>query len=90
MRVRRCYVVDEYAEDGRVAIYSDSGVVVVLSDLASAAWECLDDDWVDLRAVAETLVEEFGTPPGAADAVAATEQALRDMAEHALVELDGS
>jgi hypothetical protein len=89
MRVRRCHVVDQYAENGQVAIYANSGVVVVLSDLASAAWECLADDWVDTRTVAEALVEQFGSPPGAGDAVAATEQALGTLAEHELVELEG-
>jgi len=88
MRVRRCHVVDEYAEDGRVAIYADTGVVVVLSELASAAWEHLGDGWVDTRTVADALVEQFGTPPGAGEAVAATEHALGVLAEHELVELD--
>jgi hypothetical protein len=87
MRVRRAAVVDEYAEDGRVALYSHKGVVVVLSDLASAAWWALDDDWADLDSVAASLVEQFGSPPGG-DARAATEEALRTLAGHALVELD--
>ena len=88
MRARRCEVVDEYAEDGQVALYSQRGMVVVLSDLASAAWWALDDEWVDLDTVTATLVEQFGTPPDAGDAGAATEEALHVLAGHGLVELN--
>ncbi len=90
MRVRRLEVVDEYAEDGQVALYSEGGFVVVLSDLASAAWWALGDDWVDLDTVTATLVEQFGTPPDAGDAGEATEEALRVLAGHGLVEVDGT
>ncbi len=88
MRARRCDVVDEYAEDGRVALYSLSLMVVVLSDLASAAWSALASDWVEVDTVATRLVEEFGTPPDSGDAVEATAAALRVLAEHAVVELE--
>jgi hypothetical protein len=87
MRVRRLDVVDEYAEDGRVALYSYGGMVVVLSDLASAAWWALGDDWTDLDALTATLVEQFGSPPDAGDPASATEDALHVMAGHGLVEL---
>lgn len=88
MRARRCEVVDEYAEDGRVALYSQRGFVVVLSDLASAAWWALDDGWVDLDAVTSSLVEQFGSPPEAGSAEEATEEALIVLAGHGLVELE--
>ena len=90
MRVRKVYVVDEYAEDGQVALYSDGGMVVVLSDLASAAWWALGDDWVDLDTVTAALVEQFGSPPGVGDAAAVTEDALHVLAGHGLVELEGT
>ena len=89
MRARRCEVVDEYAEGGQVALYSEGGFVVVLSDLASAAWWALGDGWVELDTVAAALVEQFGTPPDAGDPTAATEDALHTLAGHGLVELDG-
>jgi hypothetical protein len=88
MRVRRREVVDEYAEGSRVALYSHQGVVVVLSDLASAAWWALEEDWVDLDVVAAALVEQFGEPPGGDGAASATEETLRTMSGHALVDLD--
>jgi hypothetical protein len=37
MRARRRAVLDEYVEDGQVAVFSDSGLVVVLSELACVA-----------------------------------------------------
>lgn len=88
MRARRLTVVDEYAADGRTAVFSEQGMVVVLSELATVAWSVLGDDWTPVEEVAEALVVEFGTPPGDGAALAATEQALRTLAEHALVELD--
>ncbi len=88
MRARKLHVVDEYAEDGQVALYSEGGMVVVLSHLASAAWWALGDDWVDLDTVAAALVEQFGSPPGAGGAPAATEDALHVLAGHGLVELE--
>jgi len=88
MRARRLEVVDEYAEDARVAIYSRAGMVVVLSELAAVAWAALGDDWVEADAVAGVLVRTFGTPPDG-DPLAATEGALRTLAEHELVELEG-
>jgi hypothetical protein len=88
MRVRKQDVVDEYVEGGRVAIYSQRGFVVVLSELATAAWWALGDDWVDLATVTASLVEQFGTPPDAGDAAEATEEALLVLAGHGLVELD--
>jgi hypothetical protein len=88
MRVRRLEVVDEYAEAGQVALYTQRGFVVVLSDLATAAWRALGDDWVDLDTVTATLVEQFGAPPDAGDAGEATEEALLVLAGHGLVELD--
>ena len=39
MRARRRPVLDEYAEDGQVAVFSEGGMVVVLSELAGVAWE---------------------------------------------------
>jgi hypothetical protein len=88
MRARRRAVVDEYVEDGRAAVYSEQGMVVVLSELATVAWVVLGDDWLSSDAVSEALVAEFGTPPTSDGALALTEQALRTLAEHALVELD--
>jgi hypothetical protein len=38
MRVRREQVVDVYVEDGRAAVYSNRGMVVLLSELATTAW----------------------------------------------------
>jgi len=88
MRVRKQEVVDEYAEGARVALYSQRGFVVVLSELATAAWWTLGDDWVDITTVTTSLVEQFGTPPRAGDAAEATEEALLVLAGHGLVELD--
>jgi hypothetical protein len=88
MRVRRIAVVDEYAADGRTAVFSEQGMVVVLSELATVAWSVLEDDWTPVETVAEALVAAFGTPPGEGGALAATEQTLRTLAEHALVELE--
>ena len=45
MRARRLDVVDEYIEDGRAAVYSSRGMVLLLSELATTAWEVLGDEW---------------------------------------------
>jgi len=88
MRARRRPVVDEYAEDGRAAVFSEQGMVVVLSEIATVAWSVLGDDWLPADAVAAALVAEFGGPDEEGGALALTEQALRTLAEHQLVELD--
>jgi len=87
MRVRRLEVVDEYVEDGRAAVYTTRGMVLLLSELATAAWGALGDEWVPSTEVAEALVLEFGDP-AEGDAERLTEEALRSLAEMALVELD--
>jgi hypothetical protein len=87
MRARRREIVDEYVEDGRAAVYSCDGMVVLLSELATWAWSALGDDWVSVEDVSEQLVREFGEP-GDGEADRLTEEALRSMAERSLVELD--
>jgi hypothetical protein len=87
MRARRLAVVDEYVEDGRAAVYSEAGMVVLLSELATVAWSVLDTEWTSAESVAVALVAAFGSP-GAADAQSVTESALRTLAEHGIVELD--
>lgn len=87
MRARRRPVVDEYVEDGLAAVYSEDGVVVLLSELATRAWEVLGQGWVAADDVAAELVREFGTPDSG-DAGPLTEDALRSLAEMHLVELD--
>lgn len=86
--VRRRAVVDEYVEDGRVAIYSEQGLVMVLSELAGVAWLSVGADWMPAAAVAEVLVEQFGAPPGDGAALDATEAVLAELATHGLVELN--
>lgn len=88
MRARRLPVVDEYVEDGRAAVYSEDGVVLVLSDLASCAWSVLTGEWTPATRVAEELVAVFGPPEDGQDPLEGTESALRTLAEHHLVELD--
>jgi hypothetical protein len=90
MRARRRSVVDEYVEDGRAAVFSEQGMVVVLSELATVAWSVLGDDWMPADLVAAALVAEFGAPAETDGALLLTEQALRTLAEHALVDLDES
>lgn len=86
MRVRRQEVVDEYVEDGRAAVYTTLGMVLLLSELATSAWLALGDDWVSSTEVAEALVREFGDPgDGQADRL--TEETLRTLAEMDLVHL---
>lgn len=87
MRARRLSVVDEYVEDGRAAIYTSEGMVVLLSGLATSAWQVLGDDWTPVTEVAAALVRQFGDPAeGQADEL--TAEALRSLADNALVELD--
>jgi hypothetical protein len=87
MRARRLEVVDEYVEDGRAAIYTTLGMVVLLSELATSAWSVLGDQWVPTVEIAEHLVAEFGDPgDGTADRL--TREALQSLAEMSLVELD--
>jgi hypothetical protein len=93
MRARRLEIVDEYVEDGRAAVYTTAGMVVLLSALATTAWGLLGEEWVTSSQLAERLVREFGDPgdPGDPDDRAAerlTEEALRSLAELSLVELD--
>jgi hypothetical protein len=88
MRVRRRSVLDEYAEDGRVAVFSESGLVVVLSELAVVAWAALGDQWTTADDLADLLVREFGDPPDGPGALELTEHALRTLSGHALVEID--
>jgi hypothetical protein len=86
MRARRCSVLDEYAEDGQVAVFSTTGMVVVLSELAGVAWASLGEEWSTAEEVASHLVETFGEPPDG-DAREMTEDALRTLSGHGLVEL---
>ena len=88
MRVRRLPVLDEYAEDGQVAVFSETGLVVVLSELAGVAWDALGEDWTSAEHVAEGLVREFGDPPEGRTALELTEDALHALSGHGLVELD--
>ena len=90
MRGRRRPVLDEYAEDGQVAVFSESGLVVVLSELAVVAWHFLGDEWTTADDLAAVLVREFGEPPGGRTALQLTEHALNTLSGHGLVELDGS
>jgi hypothetical protein len=87
MRARRHEVVDEYVEDGRAAVYSTDGMVVLLSELATTAWELLGPDWLPADRVTAGLVREFGNPDDG-DAERLTEDALRSLAELRLVDLD--
>jgi hypothetical protein len=86
-RARRREVVDVYVEDGRAAVYSTEGMVMLLSELATTAWDLLGDDWIDTEHVVAELVRRFGDP-GDGQAEQLTEEALRSLAEMALVELD--
>jgi len=93
MRARRLEIVDEYVEDGRAAVYTSAGMVVLLSALATTAWGLLGEDWVTSSQLAERLVHEFGDPGDSGDpedraAERLTEEALRSLAEMSLVELD--
>lgn len=87
MRARRREIVDEYAEDGRAAVYTDAGTVVLLSELATSAWAMLGEGWVESDTLAERLVAEYGDPEESS-AVELTRQALTSLAEMSLVELE--
>ena len=89
MRARRREVVDEYVEDGRAAVYSQDGVVLLLSELGTHAWGVLGEDWVTADHVTAELVREFGEP-AEGDAGRLAEAALRSLAEMHLVDLDES
>jgi hypothetical protein len=87
MRARRRAVVDEYVEDGRAAVYSEDGVVLLLSELGTHAWGVLTHQWVTTTEVTAELVREFGQPAeGGAEQI--TETALRSLADMHLVDLD--
>jgi hypothetical protein len=88
MKVRRLPLVDEYVEDGEAAVFV-GGRVVVLSPLATHLLGLVTDDWTDLAAVSEGLVEAFGTPP-AGSAAEATAQALRALQAEGVVEIENS
>lgn len=90
MQVRRVEVVDAYVEDGRAAVYSNRGMVVLLSELATTAWSVIGEDrWTDASEVTEALVATYGDPDGG-DAASLTEDALRSLAEMSLVEIEES
>jgi hypothetical protein len=90
MRARRVEVVDAYVEDGRAAVYSTRGMVILLSELATTAWSVLGDEgWTSAADVAEKLVAIHGHP-GEGEAARLTEDALRSLAEMSLVEVDDS
>jgi hypothetical protein len=88
MRARRRTIVDEYAEEGRVAVYTEADMVVLLSELASVAWSVLDDGWTSAETVAAELVAVFGAPESESGALGMTESVLRTLAERGIVELD--
>ena len=90
MRARRVDVVDEYIEGGRAAVYSEAGVVVLLSELATVAWLVLDAEWSSAESVAVELVKAFGSPETGDGALTVTESALRTLAAHGIVEVDDS
>ena len=87
MRARRRVVIDEYVEDGRAAVYTTPGMVVLLSELATSAWGILGEDWVETTEITTHLVAEFGDP-GDGTAGRVTEEALHSLAAMSLVELD--
>jgi len=83
-------VVDAYVEDGRAAVYSMRGMVVLLSELATTAWSVIGEEgWVASEDVTAALIAEFGDPEGG-EAGRLTDEALRSLADMALVELDDS
>ena len=77
MRVRRRATIDEYAEDGQIALFAGNRVVV-LSPLASHLLDLVADEWTDLKTVSQGLEAAFGVPPtgSAAEATAGALQAL--------------
>jgi hypothetical protein len=87
MRVRRQEIVDEYVEDGRAAVYTTAGMVVLLSELATSAWQMLGPDWIETDRIAARLVEQHGEPAdGSSEDL--TARALRSLAELSLADLD--
>jgi hypothetical protein len=88
-RACRREVVDVYVEDGRAAVYSTEGMVLLLSELATAAWDVLGDDWTNTEHVAQHLVQRFGDP-GEGQAEALTDETLGSLAEMSIVELEQS
>lgn len=85
-RVRRTDWRDWYVDGGESAVMVGSNVVV-LSELASALLEAVEEDgWTPVATVAAALREEFGDPPGST-AAAATGVALADLAAEGVVEL---
>lgn len=87
MRARRQEIVDEYVEDGRAAVYTTGGMVLLLSELATSAWTVIGDEWVAATDVARALVQEFGEPAeGRTEEL--TEESLRSLAEMGLIQLE--
>jgi hypothetical protein len=87
MRARRQEIVDEYVEDGRAAVYTTAGMVVLLSELATSAWQMLGPDWIEIDRIEARLVEEHGEPAdGSSEDL--TARALRSLAELSLADLD--
>lgn len=85
MKVRRVPIVDEYAEGEQVAVFVGEQVLV-LSAVATAAWEATGTEWTKLSTVTDIVVEAVGAPPGVEpeDAVAGL---LGDLAQVGLVEI---
>jgi hypothetical protein len=88
MRARRLHVVDEYVEAGQAAVYSEAGVVVLLSELATVAWSALSTEWSSAESVAVQLVAALGSPDPGTNAVSLTESTLLTLADHGIVEVD--
>lgn len=85
MKVRRLEILDSVTRDGETAVMVNTHVVV-LSELASAAFALIDGS-VDVDDVTRALVEQFGAPPGV-DAREATLMLLRDLGGQGLVAVD--
>ena len=79
MRARRLDVVDEYVEDGRAAVYSSRGMVVLLSELATTAWSVLGDDWLPSRRTWPRRWSRSSATRAEGDAGRLTEDALRSL-----------
>jgi hypothetical protein len=87
MRARRREVVDEYVEDGRAAVYSQEGLVLLLSELGTQVWGALAEGWVTADEVTAVLVRELGEP-AEGDAGELTAAALQSLADLHLAEVD--
>ena len=87
-RARRLPIVDEYVEDGRVAVYAGNGEVVALSELATWAWAALTDDWTPVADLAAGAGRRVRRAPTASTRSRPPSATLRTLAEHGLVELD--